>query len=146
MPMVFDSGGDAAGAAWECGAAAVTAPVMALRKKCLRFISWRFISWRFIFWKVALSNHIHHGLSYSSGLSTCAYCSLAPDDAWLITEHVAVVPHPNPLTPCHVVVAPRRHVAAFYDLDVQEQRMIWDAVGEIQKRIASALKVEGFDV
>ena len=90
--------------------------------------------------------HTDDALRYSSCLPTCAYCSLSPDDAWLITEHVAVVPHPNPLTPCHVVIAPRRHVAAFYDLDVQEQRMIWDVVGEIQKRIASALKVEGFDV
>ena len=85
-------------------------------------------------------------MSYSSGLSTCSYCDVSPEDAWVVTEYVAVVPHPNPLTPCHVVIAPRRHVAAFYDLDVQEQRMIWDLVGEIRKRIASALKVDGFDV
>ena len=56
------------------------------------------------------------------------------------------MPHPTPLANCHIVVAPRRHVLAFYDLDVQEQRQVWALVGEIQTRIASALKVEGFHV
>jgi len=45
-----------------------------------------------------------------------------------------------------MVVAPRRHVTSFYDLDVQEQRVVWALVSEIQKRIESALKVDGFDV
>ena len=45
-----------------------------------------------------------------------------------------------------MVVAPRRHVLNFYDLDVQEQRMVWNLVADIQQRIASALKVDGFDV
>jgi len=45
-----------------------------------------------------------------------------------------------------MVVAPRRHVMTFYDLDVQEQRMVWTLVAEIQKRISSALKIEGFHV
>ena len=44
-----------------------------------------------------------------------------------------------------MVVAPRRHVAAFYDLDVQEQRMIWNALAQLRQRIAPPLSVEGFD-
>jgi diadenosine tetraphosphate (Ap4A) HIT family hydrolase len=43
-------------------------------------------------------------------------------------------------------VAPRRHVGAFYDLDVQEQRMIWDALAQLRLRIKASLNVEGFDV
>jgi diadenosine tetraphosphate (Ap4A) HIT family hydrolase len=46
-------------------------------------------------------------------------------------------------------VAPRRHVSAFYDLDVQEQRMLWQAFGLLRERImaklnTATLKVEGF--
>jgi hypothetical protein len=78
-------------------------------------------------------------------LSACPYSAISPEDAWIITEFVVAAPHDNPLTPCHTVVAPRRHVAAFYDLDVQEQRMMWDVIGEIRKRVTSSLKVEGFD-
>jgi diadenosine tetraphosphate (Ap4A) HIT family hydrolase len=71
---------------------------------------------------------------------------MSPEDVWIITEFVVAVPYANPRTPCHTVVAPRRHVAAFYDLDVQEQRMMWDVIGEIRKRVTSSLKVEGFDI
>jgi diadenosine tetraphosphate (Ap4A) HIT family hydrolase len=63
----------------------------------------------------------------------------------VFTEFVVAVPHPSPLASCHLVVAPRRHVAAFYDLDVQEQRMVWDAVAQLCQRITESVPVEGFD-
>lgn len=43
------------------------------------------------------------------------------------------------------MIAPRRHVASFYGLDVQEQRVIWDMLRELRVRISKSLKVEGFD-
>ncbi len=63
-----------------------------------------------------------------------------------MTEFVVAVPHSSPLSSCHLIVAPRRHVATFYDLDVQEQRMIWDALAQLRVRIMASLQVEGFDV
>src|ERR1019366_1851813 len=54
-------------------------------------------------------------VSYSIGLLTCPYCSVSPEDAWVFTDFVTAKPHPSPLASCHLVVAPRRHVAAFYD-------------------------------
>jgi diadenosine tetraphosphate (Ap4A) HIT family hydrolase len=62
----------------------------------------------------------------------------------MVSEEAIAVPHPRPLTPWHIVIAPRRHVAVFYDLDVQEQHMVWNMMGEIRNRIASSVKVEGF--
>ena len=84
-------------------------------------------------------------VSYSIGLPTCSYCSAAPEDAWVFTEFVSAAPHPNPLASCHLVVAPRRHVGAFYELDVQEQHMIWEAMSELCRRITASIHVEGFD-
>ena len=46
---------------------------------------------------------------------------------------------------CHVVIAPRRHVPSFYDLDVQEQRIIWNMLHELRQRICESMTVEGFD-
>ena len=34
---------------------------------------------------------------------------------------------------------------AFYDLDVQEQRMIWNALDQLRRRIGASMEVEGFD-
>lgn len=45
-----------------------------------------------------------------------------------------------------MVVAPRRHVEAFYDLDVQEQREVWTLVIEIRDRVARSMPTEGFDI
>jgi diadenosine tetraphosphate (Ap4A) HIT family hydrolase len=70
---------------------------------------------------------------------------VSPEDAWVRTEFVVAVPHPISLAPCHLIVAPRRHVAAFYDLDVQEQSMIWEAISQLCRRIAASVMVEGFD-
>lgn len=83
---------------------------------------------------------------YIGCLVTCPYCGAAPEDAWILTEDVVAVPHPSPLTAFHLIVAPRRHVAAFYDLDVGEQRHVWDVVGVLRERIAATIPVEGFDV
>ena len=71
---------------------------------------------------------------------------MAPDEAWISTEAAVAIPHPEPLTFCHILVAPRRHVRAFYDLDVEEQRLVWDLVSDVRTRVASALKVHGFEV
>jgi diadenosine tetraphosphate (Ap4A) HIT family hydrolase len=62
------------------------------------------------------------------------------------TEDAVAVPPHNVLTSCHVVVAPRRHVASFYELDVGEQSALWFMVGEIRKRIAASLKVDSFHI
>lgn len=70
---------------------------------------------------------------------------MTPEDAWVCTEFVVALPHPSPLGPCHLIVAPRRHVAAFYDLDVQEQRMIWEAISHLCRRIAEFVATEGYD-
>jgi diadenosine tetraphosphate (Ap4A) HIT family hydrolase len=77
-------------------------------------------------------------------LSQCTYCAVTPEEAWIATEGAIALPHPTPLVTCHMVVAPRRHVASFYGLDVAEQREIWALVTEIRMRLARSMRVDGF--
>jgi diadenosine tetraphosphate (Ap4A) HIT family hydrolase len=77
---------------------------------------------------------------------SCPYCSAKPEDAWIITDDVIAAPHPVPITVFHVTVAPRRHVPTFYDLDVSEQRHIWDVLSVLRERINATLPVQGFDI
>ena len=77
--------------------------------------------------------------------TNCTFCTVSPDDAWMSTNLVVAVPHPDPVGPCHLMVGPRRHVPAFYDLDLQEQRQLWDALAELRLRIAATIVVTGFD-
>jgi diadenosine tetraphosphate (Ap4A) HIT family hydrolase len=62
-----------------------------------------------------------------------------------MNEHAVAIPHADSEISCHVVVAPRRHVAAFYDLDVEEQRVIWEMLRELRVRISKSVSVQGFD-
>jgi diadenosine tetraphosphate (Ap4A) HIT family hydrolase len=78
-------------------------------------------------------------------LPDCPYCSAAPEDAWITNDHAVAIPRPDSRISCHVVIAPRRHVAAFYDLDVEEQRVIWEMLRELRQRISQTITVEGFD-
>jgi diadenosine tetraphosphate (Ap4A) HIT family hydrolase len=73
---------------------------------------------------------------------TCLFCSTSPDDAWGCTAYGTALPAAQPLTPGHIVVAPRRHVVRFFDLDVEEQRGLWDLVSEVRKHVVAALHVE----
>ena len=79
-------------------------------------------------------------------MRTCLFCSTSPDDAWVTSEYGIAVPAARPLTPGHVVVAPRRHVAAFYDLDEEEQHGLWDLVSEVRKHVMAAWHVESVAV
>ncbi len=79
-------------------------------------------------------------------LEPCIFCSASPEEVWVQTDFVVAVPHPQPLVPCHVLVAPRRHVPTFYSLDVQEQTLLWAVVQELRRRISTALRTDGFDV
>jgi len=52
----------------------------------------------------------------------------------------------TPIVTGHITVAPRRHVGSFYDLDVQEQRAVWNLVGSIKADIARSLEITTFRV
>ena len=56
------------------------------------------------------------------------------------------MPPATPFAPGHVTVAPRRHVPCFYDLDVQEQRALWNLVGSIKAEIERSLRISTFRV
>jgi ATP adenylyltransferase len=77
-------------------------------------------------------------------LSQCSYCAITPEEAWIATDNAMAVPHPQPLSACHMVVAPRRHVASVYALDAVEQQEIWALVTEIRMRLARSMRLDGF--
>jgi diadenosine tetraphosphate (Ap4A) HIT family hydrolase len=77
---------------------------------------------------------------------TCPLCSLTEADSWLYSAHALALPYSNPVGFGHAIVAPRRHVSHFFDLDAFEQKTVWEAVRAIKRRVAEGLKVETFHV
>ncbi len=44
------------------------------------------------------------------------------------------------------MVAPSRHVAGFYDLDVEEQRGLWNLVSEVRRHVMATLLVKSTSI
>ena len=59
----------------------------------------------------------------------------------MVTEYGIALPAPKPLMLGHVVVAPRRHVAGFYDLDVAEQGGLWVLVSLVRQHFEATLNL-----
>ena len=79
-------------------------------------------------------------------MSACTFCSISPDRTLLSTDIAVAIPHPEPITPGHTVVVSRRHVSEFFELDVEEQQIMWQIVGAVQQAIMKAAPVEGFSI
>ena len=75
-------------------------------------------------------------------VENCLFCSTLPEDAWVATQYGIALPAPRPLMLGHVVVAPRRHVPAFYDLDVEEQGGLWVLVSLVRKHFEATLNLQ----
>ena len=71
---------------------------------------------------------------------------MAREDVWVANDQAFAIPHPQPIARFHMVIAPARHTAAFYDLDVQEQGAMWVIIREIQKRLAEVVELTGVDM
>ena len=74
-------------------------------------------------------------------VASCRYCTFPPDDAWAASDGAIAVPPETSITPGHVTIVPRRHVPGFYDLDVQEQRAVWDLVGSVKAEMAKSMGI-----
>ena len=77
---------------------------------------------------------------------SCPYCAITREDAWIANDDAIAIPHREPISRFHFVIAPTRHAQGFYDLDVQEQHAIWSIIGEIQKHLAGQMQLVGFDI
>ncbi len=79
-------------------------------------------------------------------MPNCPLCSITESDSWFFSDYAVALPHDCPVGFGHAIVASRRHVSHFFSLDAFEQKMVWEAVRVIKKRVAEGLMVERFHV
>jgi ATP adenylyltransferase len=81
-------------------------------------------------------------------MSDCPFC---PDQVWdrIVEElgSVYAIEDLNPVTPGHLLIIPKRHVADYFDLTPNEQQDAWQLIGILRSRIlAHDQSVTGFNV
>jgi diadenosine tetraphosphate (Ap4A) HIT family hydrolase len=76
--------------------------------------------------------------------ATCELC--APKDV-LIENQLAYVRHDNnSLSPGHVLVIPKRHVAGFFDMTAEEQSAVLALLGEAQVSVQRQHSPDGYNI
>ena len=52
----------------------------------------------------------------------------------------------NSLSPGHVLVVPRRHVASFFDMSKDEQLAVLELLGEARRHLESSFSPDGYNI
>jgi diadenosine tetraphosphate (Ap4A) HIT family hydrolase len=77
---------------------------------------------------------------------SCSFCSAQTDKELVSTDIAMAVPHPDPLTSGHTLVVSRRHVSEFFELDVEEQQIMWQIVRLVQNTLTGETGVDRFSI
>lgn len=80
----------------------------------------------------------------ATGATACELCSL---HEVLLENALAYVRHDNnSLSPGHVLVIPKRHVASFFDMTTEEQSAVLSLLREAQKSIQEQHSPDGYNI
>jgi diadenosine tetraphosphate (Ap4A) HIT family hydrolase len=79
-------------------------------------------------------------------VAPCSYCFVPNENTWAVGEYAFAVPPLAPVTRSHCIILPRRHVARFYELDVQEQHAVWELVRDMRKHLAGTTGASRFQI
>lgn len=79
--------------------------------------------------------------------SDCAFCNPSSKTALFSESAQAVaLTAPDPVTNGHTLVAPKRHVARYFDLAEREQRACWLLINRAYSRLKDRVAPDGFTV
>ena len=77
----------------------------------------------------------------------CPFCDRIADGSSPASGSSAVaIPDAFPVSPGHMLVVPRRHVADLFDLSPDEQADVWRLVAEVKASLQRERKPDGFNV
>jgi diadenosine tetraphosphate (Ap4A) HIT family hydrolase len=76
----------------------------------------------------------------------CPFCSPENELVARQSQYGLVIIDPFPVSPGHLLVVPRRHVASFYDLDPFEQADLVQLIGIARRLAAADREPDGFNI
>jgi diadenosine tetraphosphate (Ap4A) HIT family hydrolase len=76
----------------------------------------------------------------------CLFC--APDQARIISscQSAIAIRDGFPISEGHSLIIPRSHVQSIFDLETEEQRIVWTFVARVRQQLAIELKVRAFNI
>jgi diadenosine tetraphosphate (Ap4A) HIT family hydrolase len=78
--------------------------------------------------------------------SDCPFCQLPLSRILDSNNHAVAVADAFPVSPGHTLVIPRRHIACFFELTLDEMTAIYDLLGRLKARLDGSLKPAGYNI
>jgi diadenosine tetraphosphate (Ap4A) HIT family hydrolase len=79
-------------------------------------------------------------------VESCPFCAVEPARIAAQNEHAIALRDAYPVAPGHTLAVPRKHVSSIYELELEEQRALWDLVGEVRKQLLAEMQPDGFNI
>lgn len=76
----------------------------------------------------------------------CPFCSLDAERIVVQNELALAFYDAFPVTPGHILVVPRRHIADYFELSPEEQAAVWALVNLVLERPAMNPKPDGYNL
>jgi len=79
--------------------------------------------------------------------SLCPFCNLRSEQTVLLeNSECRAILDAFPVAPGHTLIIPRRHIANYFDLTVEEQQYLWTMVGECKQYLQNSYHPDGFNI
>lgn len=76
----------------------------------------------------------------------CPFCNLVQDRIVAANDHAVAIFDGFPISPGHVLIVPRRHVASFFDVSEEERRDLFALLTTMHEKLDQEKKADGFNV
>jgi len=76
----------------------------------------------------------------------CPFCSVDTKRVVVQNELALAFHDAFPVTPGHILVIPRRHIADYFDLSPEEQTAVWELVNRVRDRLALESAPDGYNL
>lgn len=78
---------------------------------------------------------------------SCPFCIVQSSQNLLFENDVCIVIFDNfPVSPGHLLVIPRRHVASYFDLSPEEQQALWQMVNQCKSFLDNKHHPDGYNI
>ena len=79
-------------------------------------------------------------------MTTCPFCSIAPDKIIAQNAQTYTVRDTLPVSPGHTLIVPKRHIAGIFEATKDEVSALWDAVQQARNGLLKEFSPDGFNI
>ena len=79
-------------------------------------------------------------------MTTCPFCTIAPEKIVAQNAHTFTVRDTLPVSPGHTLIVPKRHIAGIFEAEPDEVAALWEALQKARMQLLNEYSPDGFNI